>query len=153
MPGASLVGVSDELEKGPSRNPRAAARSGQADAMRATAVTFTLPAGATLTVPPEVVDAFEAALRAQRRVAHAERDLAAEIEAFLANNGPATVPEIGRATRARDADVREVLRRDRRFARVLPASDRSPKAKPWSVVSGPSGPGPASGTSARNEGP
>lgn len=116
------------------------------------AVIIEVPAGTFLMLAPEAVDAFEAAIREQRRVDRTKRDLAAEIETFLAPNGPATAPEIARAVRARDGIVREVLGTDSRFIRASGHADRSARARLWSLVSRASGLGPDNGTSARNEG-
>lgn len=61
------------------------------------------------------------------------RDLAAELETGLHARGLATVPELARLARARDADVRATLARDSRFVRVPPSPERSPKARPWAL--------------------
>jgi len=80
-----------------------------------------------------------------------KRDFAAEIEAHLGSSDAATAPEIARAIRARDAEVREALRTDGRFVRVSTPADRSAKATLWFLTSSASGLGPASGTSAGSE--
>lgn len=51
---------------------------------------------------------------------------------WLAANGPATLPEIARAVRKRDEDVRRVLKADPRFG-LVPCSGRSHKARCWTV--------------------
>lgn len=116
------------------------------------AVTITLPVGATLTLTSTAAAELERALRQHRQVARPKRDLAAEIEAFL-TAGPATVPEVARAIGARDSDVRHALRTSPRFTGAPATSDRSPRAGLWMLGSGPSGVGPAAGTSTGDEGP
>jgi hypothetical protein len=120
--------------------------------MSGSALTIELPLGTFLTLGPEAVDAFETAIREQRRVDRPKRDLAAEIEVFLSRNGAATVPEIGRALGARDSSVRQTLQTDDRFNRAPAAAGRSPRARRWSLVPGPSRPGRAGRTSKENEG-
>jgi hypothetical protein len=64
-----------------------------------------------------------------------QSDVAAQIASALVN-GPATVPELARRARLRDETVRKVLQTDPRFLRVPPPSERSPKAKCWTMASG-----------------
>jgi hypothetical protein len=58
--------------------------------------------------------------------------LADRIAHFLASSPGSTVPEIARAVRRRDDDVRTALTSDPRFL-IVPAPERSPKARCWSV--------------------
>jgi hypothetical protein len=117
--------------------------------MREIVLTVELPAEVLLTLPLEAGKRLEAALRKQRLSAQKERDHGAEIEQFLLENGPATLPEIARGITARDADVRDVLDNDKRFIRVPPTSDRSRRAKPWTLASSAPGLSPSTRTSPR----
>lgn len=55
--------------------------------------------------------------------------IARRIADLLADGSTATVPEIARALRLRDADVRDTLRSDARFARDPDAAGRSRQAR------------------------
>ena len=65
---------------------------------------------------------------------HPERDLAAEIENYLAENAPKTVPEIASAIRARESAVRYIVATDDRFQRAQAGSGRSARAKCWELA-------------------
>lgn len=67
-------------------------------------------------------------------------ELARRAAAFLADATAATVPEFARALRVRDADVREVLRADPRFARATAVAGRSRQARPWTLAENSSRP-------------
>jgi hypothetical protein len=62
------------------------------------------------------------------------RDLAAEIEAYLAEHQPSTVPEIAFGVTARESTVRSLLNADDRFQRAVSAPGRSPRAKCWQLA-------------------
>lgn len=106
----------------------------------------------TLVLPPEAVPAIEAALSAYRRRRRTRRNLAAEIAAHLAENGPRASDEIRRAIRARGADVRQTLKDDTRFALLAhpPPSHRA-GAKCWTLARSFSPTVPAPGTSNAEE--
>lgn len=55
--------------------------------------------------------------------------LAAEVESFLRERGPATATAIGLGIRARRDDVDEVLAHDARFLRVPPPEGGSPRGR------------------------
>jgi hypothetical protein len=118
--------------------------------MSGSALTIELPLGTFLTLGPEAVDAFEGAIRKQRRADRMKRGLAAEIEVFL-TAGPATAPEIARSIGARDSSVRQLLQTDALFTRAPTTAGHSPRAKLWSMACSPSGPGPTGRTSTRSE--
>lgn len=60
--------------------------------------------------------------------------LADRVAAVLADGRAATVPELARTLRVRDAGVREVLRDDPRFACLPVQADRSTRARVWALV-------------------
>jgi len=109
------------------------------------ALKISLP-GMTLVLSAEAVPAVEAALREYTRRRRG-RDLAAEIEGFLAEHPSASTQEIQLGVRARATDVRRVLAGDRRFERVSPGLGRPVNAKCWGLSSETSPPVPANGTS------
>jgi hypothetical protein len=67
-------------------------------------------------------------------VSHRGRDLAGEIETFLAGHQPATVPEIAFGISARESAVRYAVTTDGRFLRAGVAPGRSPRAKCWQLA-------------------
>lgn len=114
------------------------------------ALLIEVPAGTLLLLEPEAIDALEAAIRTHRQAGRPKRDLAGQIEDFLATQ-PATVPEIARAIGARDSDVRQTLQTNERFRRAPAAADHSTRAKLWEIAPSLAGVGPEDGTSRRNE--
>jgi hypothetical protein len=66
-----------------------------------------------------------------------ERDLAAEIESWLADHPPATVPEIAFGVTARESIVRYFLNTDDRFPEIGTAPGRSPRARCWQLTVSP----------------
>jgi len=62
------------------------------------------------------------------------RDLAAEIETYLAEHQPATVPQIAFGVCARESSVRYVVNTDDRFRRSSTPPGRSPRAKCWQLA-------------------
>src|SRR4051812_26591258 len=82
----------------------------------------------------------------------ATRDLSREIETYLYDDQPATAIEIARGIRARNEDVRRVLRNDRRFQHAQAGTNRSPRAKVWKLARSRRKPVPEPGTTARASG-
>lgn len=103
-------------------------------------------AGVTIVVEPEAVPAVESALRAYTRSRRPRRDLAAEVERFLADHPGVSVVEIARAIRARDYDVRRVLNSDARFRALSAAPGRSTRVRAWVLAETPSDAVPSLGT-------
>jgi hypothetical protein len=60
--------------------------------------------------------------------------LADRVVGLLADGRARTVPEIARAVRVRDVEVRRVLRSDGRFVRRPAPRDRSVKARLWALA-------------------
>ncbi len=60
--------------------------------------------------------------------------LADRVAAYLADGREATVPELARVVRVRDADVRKILRDDPRFACRSVPRERSTRARLWVLV-------------------
>lgn len=74
--------------------------------------------------------------RKLERACSQPRALVAEIATILAEQPGLTTPEIGKAIRAREGDVRRVLREHpERFQTASSSPDRSPRAKSWILAS------------------
>jgi hypothetical protein len=96
-----------------------------------------LPAGATLILPAGLVADLEGAVRAWRGQQIEQRDLVAEIEDFLTLHPGTSTTEIARAIRARDHDVRSILRGGGRFQSVSAPAGRSGRLKAWMLAPTP----------------
>jgi hypothetical protein len=79
----------------------------------------------------ELADQVAAILLARQ---NPKRDLASEIESWLAENEPGTFPEIALGISARESAVRYLLTTDDRFQARACGPGRSPKAKCWQLA-------------------
>jgi hypothetical protein len=77
-----------------------------------------------------------------------KRDLVRQIRAYLAAHPYSTTNEIATGIRKRKSDVYAVLLSSEEFGTIPPPPGRSPKAKPWIVVSEATGPVPGKRTGA-----
>jgi hypothetical protein len=115
-------------------------------------LTFKRRDDSTVVIRPEEVPGLAATIRSWNRESRPPRDLAAEIVSYLATNPGASVPEIARAIRARDHDVRSNLQGDERFRIVSPKPGRSSRVIGWAIAPDRSQPVPVDGTSGSESG-
>jgi hypothetical protein len=101
---------------------------------RTTEIVLEQPGGRTVTLKltTDLVTQLEGAIRAWRHTTNGQRDLITEIAAAVGARPGLTTPEISKAIRARESDVRDVLRRNpSRFQQVHTVPRRSPRAICW----------------------
>jgi len=109
-------------------------------------VMLKLPGTAPIVLADTVVAQLEAALREYRRRQRGSRDLGSELAAFLRGHPGSSTIEIARHVKARDTDVRFVLRSDPRFNRAVAAANRSTRVRGWILATSACEPVPANGT-------
>lgn len=106
-----------------------------------------LVTGQTIPLTNEVVTQLEAELRSLRRSNTKRRNLVSEIRAYLTDHPGSSALEIARAIRARDHDIRSILRAGAPFQSVSPPAGRSGRLKAWKLAPTPAEAVPWDGTS------
>jgi hypothetical protein len=86
--------------------------------------------------------------RSRRGRPRGEHDLTHDVRAYVIAHPYSTTNEIATGIRKRKSDVYAVLLSSEEFGTIPPPPGRSPKAKPWIIVSEATGPVPEKGTGA-----